>query len=139
MHQKIRQTFLAASTLLLGLAGCGTDTNTENNQVEATPQQESTENTEPNISTTLNGEKPMTLTGKVVFKPIEGGFYAIDGDDGQHYLPLNLPEEARKGGIKVTFTAQIKKNVVTIYNYGIPIEIISLDITDANGEPENTH
>lgn len=30
------------------------------------------------------------LHGTVVYKDIEGGFFAIDGDDGKTYDPINL-------------------------------------------------
>ncbi|XOV77816.1 MAG: hypothetical protein ACFHVJ_12775 [Aestuariibacter sp.] len=81
--------------------------------------------------------KFVELSGKVVFKTFEGGFYAIDGDDGKKYLPLNLPEHAQKAGIKVAMQVEIKAGIMTIYNYGIPIEIQELTITDANPQDDN--
>jgi hypothetical protein len=37
-----------------------------------------------------------------VYKDMEGGFFAIDGDDGKTYDPINLPDSFKINGLKVT-------------------------------------
>ena len=36
------------------------------------------------------------IMGTVAYKNIEGGFHAIDGDDGTKYDPINLPNHTEK-------------------------------------------
>ena len=65
--------------------------------------------------------------GTVSYKEFEGGFWAIDADDGRKFLPLTLPETFRQDGLKVTVEANEKPDVVDIYMYGTPIEIVTID------------
>lgn len=67
------------------------------------------------------------ITGTVSHKNFEGGFFAIDADDGKRYDPISLPEQFRKDGLKVKVTARLKPNAVSFHMYGSIIEI--LDIT----------
>jgi len=66
------------------------------------------------------------ITGTVVYKSIEGGFYAIDADDGRKYDPINLPENFRKDGLKVKLTARLKRDAVSFHMYGSIIEVVSI-------------
>ncbi len=100
-----------------------------------------TEDTEPNVpepNVTEPNEPPSTdipkrppkdtfeITGTVVYKSIEGGFYAIDGDNGRKYNPINLPEEFKKDGLKVKLTARLKKDAVSFQMYGSIIEVVNI-------------
>ena len=66
------------------------------------------------------------ITGTVVYRDIEGGFYAIDAEDGSKYEPMNLPESFRKDGLKVKVTAQLKTDVMGFYMYGSVIEVVDI-------------
>ncbi|UCE49584.1 MAG: hypothetical protein JSW47_05455 [Phycisphaerales bacterium] len=66
------------------------------------------------------------ITGTVVFKNIEGGFFAIDGDDGRKYDPIDLPENFRKDGMKVKLTARLKRDAVSFHMYGSIIEVVNI-------------
>jgi len=41
------------------------------------------------------------VTGKVVYQKIEGGFWGIQGDDGQNYLPEAMPKDFQTEGMRV--------------------------------------
>jgi heat shock protein HslJ len=69
-------------------------------------------------------------TGTVTYFDLEGGFYGIVGSDQTHYLPLNLPPEFEKDGIKVSFTAVKETEVMTIQMWGTPIRILSIRTAD---------
>lgn len=99
--------------------------------------------TEPNVrepSATEPNEPPSTevptmppkdtfeITGTVVYKNIEGGFFAIDADDGRKYDPINLPEEFRKDGLKVKLTARLKRDAVSFHMYGAIIEVVNIAV-----------
>ncbi|BBO71285.1 hypothetical protein DSCA_52150 [Desulfosarcina alkanivorans] len=72
------------------------------------------------------GSDPFEIQGTIVRKDMEGGFYAIDGDDGRNYYPANLSESFRKDGLKVSVTARLKKDAMGIHMYGTTIEVVKI-------------
>ncbi len=71
-------------------------------------------------------KETFSTTGVIKYIPIEGGFYGIVSDEREKYLPLNLPDEFKKEGLRVWFTAKPKKEIGTIYQWGLPIEILEI-------------
>ena len=65
----------------------------------------------------------ISLDGTVTYVDLEGGFYGINADDGQAYLPLDLDTHFQKDGLRVRFKAR-KDSVATAQQWGIPIRII---------------
>lgn len=59
---------------------------------------------------------------------LEGGFYGLEAKDGRKFLPLNLPEEFRKNGLKIRVRGKIQKGIVTAYMWGTPLEILEIEI-----------
>lgn len=72
----------------------------------------------------------LNITGTIVFKTLEGGFFAIDGDDGGQYNPLNLNESFRKNGLRVKVVAELQPEMMSMYNYGKIVEIKDIMIID---------
>ena len=66
------------------------------------------------------------IQGTVVYQDIEGGFFAIDSEDGRKYNPVNLPESYRKEGLQVKITARPGKDAMSIHMYGAIIEILEI-------------
>jgi hypothetical protein len=66
------------------------------------------------------------IVGTVTYKNIEGGFYAIDGDNSKKYDPINLPESFRKDGLKVKVTARLKNDAMSFHMYGTIIEVVNI-------------
>jgi hypothetical protein len=66
------------------------------------------------------------ILGTVVYKDLEGGFFAIDGDDGSKYNPSSLPESFRKDGLEVTVTARLMRHGMSIHLYGSIIEVVNI-------------
>ncbi|UUX91450.1 YgdI/YgdR family lipoprotein [Methanoplanus endosymbiosus] len=64
--------------------------------------------------------------GTVTYVDLEGGFYGIISNDGTKYYPLNLGEDIKKDGLKVRFLADTKDDIMTVQQWGIPVEIISI-------------
>ena len=56
-------------------------------------------------STTISDADTFELRGTIVLKDLAGDFFAIDGDDGRTYDPINLPEEFKKSALNVNVTA----------------------------------
>jgi hypothetical protein len=73
----------------------------------------------------------VAFTGTVQHIDIEGGFYAIRGDDGVTYDPLDLPSDFRVPGLRVRAVGVIRDDIATIRQVG-PV----LDIRDIRKLPE---
>ncbi|OQX55879.1 MAG: hypothetical protein B5M53_03620 [Candidatus Cloacimonas sp. 4484_209] len=74
-------------------------------------------------------EKVFSANGTIEYISLEGGFYGIVTDEGEKYLPLNLPEEFKKDGLRVWFKAKPKK-VTTNQMWGKPIEILEIKLRE---------
>ena len=74
-------------------------------------------------------EKTIIEIGTIKYIWLEGRFYGIITDKGGKYLPVNLPEEFKKDGLKVWFKARPKK-IVTIYQWGEPVEILETNFIE---------
>ena len=66
------------------------------------------------------------IVGTITYKNLEGGFYAIDGDNGRKYDPINLPESFRKDGLKVKVTARPRIDAMSLHMYGAIIEVVNI-------------
>jgi hypothetical protein len=67
-----------------------------------------------------------SFTGTVAWKTMESGFFAIDGDDGQGYEPINLPADFSVNGLRVQVVARERTDMASINMYGKIIEIIEI-------------
>ncbi len=61
--------------------------------------------------------------GTITYVDLEGGFYGIVGDDGEQYLPLELDSRYEADGMRILFVGELKTDVMTIYQWGTPVEI----------------
>jgi hypothetical protein len=64
--------------------------------------------------------------GTIIFLDLEGGFYGII-TNGNHYVPIKLPQEFEIDGLRVKFKAKIRKDLVSIHMWGILIELININ------------
>ena len=71
----------------------------------------------------------ISTNGTIKYVSLEGGFYGIESDKGEKYLPLNLPEEFKKDGLRVWFKAKPKR-VTGIYMWGKPVEILEIKLVE---------
>jgi hypothetical protein len=53
-------------------------------------------------------------TGVVLFFDVEGGFYAIRGDNKVTYGPTSLPAEFQRDGLRVRFVARLRGDLVGV-------------------------
>ncbi|WOF15211.1 DUF333 domain-containing protein [Methanoplanus sp. FWC-SCC4] len=104
---------IAIAVMATMFAGC----TGQDNQNPATP----TEDTEKIVK-----------TGTVTYIDLEGGFYGIIADDGTKYLPLNLDDYFKKDNLTVKFTATEKKDTMTVQQWGTPVEIEEMEISDVS-------
>jgi hypothetical protein len=71
---------------------------------------------------TRNGDL-VSGTGTVQWFALEGGFFAIRGDDGKVYDPINLPAAFARDGVKVRFSAKLRRDVGSIHMVGEIVEL----------------
>ncbi len=65
-------------------------------------------------------------TGTIKYINLEGGFYGIVGDSGQKLDPVNLKDEFKKDGLRVKFVYSLKKDKMSVHQWGETVEIISV-------------
>lgn len=71
-------------------------------------------------------ENALKAAGRVVHIPLEGGFFGIVADNGSKYLPLTLPEEFKKDGLRVKFEGNIRPDIAGIHQWGTYIEVTNI-------------
>ncbi|MCH8217790.1 MAG: hypothetical protein IH892_13580 [Planctomycetes bacterium] len=67
-----------------------------------------------------------TLTGTIVWKALEGGFFAIHSDDGKKYDPINLPDAMKQDGLRISVTVRPKKGAASFHMYGAIVELVDI-------------
>ena len=88
--------------------------------------------TPPSTETPDDASAPGLVSGvgTITFFDLEGGFYGLLADDGAKYDPLNLDEAFRQDGLRVRFRAQLRTGVMTIRQWGKPVEIQEMSRLD---------
>jgi len=66
------------------------------------------------------------IEGLVSHKQTEGGFWAIEANDGRQFTPPNFPKAFEKDHLKVTIRGNVRPDVVGIHMYGPSIEILEI-------------
>lgn len=69
--------------------------------------------------------KTIRIEGKIVYMPIEGGFWGVIDDKGNEWLPMDMPDELKKDGLMVILEVRKIKDAFSIYNWGMPVEILA--------------
>ena len=73
-----------------------------------------------NDGTTIKG------TGTISDYTLEGGFWAIRGDDNVTYDPINLDRSYWTQGLRVRFQAKLRNDLMNIHMAGPIVEIVSV-------------
>jgi hypothetical protein len=73
------------------------------------------------------GRETVRVDGTVHYFDLEGGFWAIKGDDGKTYDPMGgVPADYQKDGLRVHLVAKVRPDVGSIHMAGVMVEIISI-------------
>lgn len=75
------------------------------------------------------------ISGVVRHFDLEGGFFAIRGDDGVTYDPSNLAEEFRRDGLRVRVRARLRPDMGGIHMVGPIVDIIEIERDSAPADP----
>ncbi len=65
-------------------------------------------------------------TGTIRFYSLEGGFFAIRGDDQVTYDPLNLQDDFKRDGLRVRFRARIRSDMGGVHMVGPIVELLEI-------------
>ena len=112
---------------VVALVGCKGKTETSENIQTTEPNVPESNEPSSYTGTPAHPTDLIEIVGYVTYKNIEGGFYAIDADDGGKYDPINLPESFQKDGLKVKVTARKKKEAMSFHMYGTIIEVVNIE------------
>lgn len=107
--------FLLALLSVSGLTACaeGKDANTTK--------------TEPPEQMTTNDK---LYTGTIIYKQLEGGFFALITNDNQRFTLRHLPAEFRLDGLIVEIQGSVNKDIVTFTQFGEPLDVSSVTVLD---------
>jgi len=72
-------------------------------------------------------ETLIEIEGTVSYQDLEGGFFAIQGQDGKRYEPVNLPPPYREDGLKVWLQARPRPDMMSVRMYGVIIDVIEIE------------
>jgi hypothetical protein len=72
------------------------------------------------------GGTDIRITGVVTHVELEGGYYAIRGEDGVSYDPTNLPPEFQKDGLKVEAEARRRDDMMGIHQGGPIVQLVRI-------------
>jgi hypothetical protein len=68
------------------------------------------------------------VVGTVHYYSIEGGFWAVRGDDGVTYDPMNgLPPTVQREKLRVTMVVKIRNDLGGIHMVGPIVEVIRIE------------
>lgn len=70
--------------------------------------------------------KRETLSGTIIYENLEGGIWAIKGQNGAILTPINMPEQLKHKGKKVKVTIK-RVDMMTMTMFGDPVKIISFE------------
>jgi hypothetical protein len=57
---------------------------------------------------------------------VEGGFFAISGDNNITYDPINLPEDMKQDGLPVTYRVKLLPDRVSTHMVGPIVEVVEI-------------
>jgi ABC-type glycerol-3-phosphate transport system substrate-binding protein len=67
------------------------------------------------------------VSGTVRYFTLEGGFWAVRGDDGVTYDPMNgLTPEFQRENLRVTLVAKVRNDMGGIHMVGPIVEVLSI-------------
>jgi hypothetical protein len=77
----------------------------------------------------------VTIAGVIRHFDLEGGFFAIRGDDGVTYDPSNLSEDFRRDGLRVRARVRLRPDMGGIHMVGPIVDIIEIERDSAVPDP----
>ena len=74
-----------------------------------------------------------TGQGTVRYIELEGGFFGIITESGDHLLPENLPSELQVDGLRVTYSGMTCGPAPNVRMWGTPVLLVRIDAIESEG------
>jgi len=65
---------------------------------------------------------------QIVALPFEGGHFGLTDDQGNEYLPIDLPPQLRRAGLTINCDIEVITHMSSLINWGVPVRIKSFEI-----------
>lgn len=138
MRNNSAKTLIALIAVPFFLVGCNekasedideTATSSAPTGIEATPAEQTVAPVEIEKSET-SGMAETTLVGTIIYKAIEGGFFAFIDESGAHYTLHNLEAVHKKDGLIVRISGTPQPDMMTITQFGTVFKVSNVEVLD---------
>ncbi len=138
MRNNSAKTLIALIAVPFFLVGCNekasedideTATSSAPTGIEATPAEQTIAPVETEKSDT-SGMAETTLVGTIIYKAIEGGFFAFIDESGAHYTLHNLEAVHKKDGLIVRISGTPQPDMMTITQFGTVFKVSNVEVLD---------
>jgi len=84
-----------------------------------------------------NAKGEMTMKGSIIYKDLEGGFYAFIAENGDRYTLHGLDETYQKNGLVVEVKGTPKSDMMTFTQFGTVLQVSSVKVLDTSKVIDN--
>ncbi|WP_269520437.1 ribose-phosphate pyrophosphokinase [Alteromonas sp. BMJM2] len=137
---------LLVLTALLSLSACTEeDKNVESTMYEKQEPKTDKMKAQENLPTELKAEPvtqaeakevslndSVTLKGSIIYKELEGGFFAFITEDGDRFTLHGLDKEYHQNGLIVEIEGVTKPEMMTITQFGTVLEVLNVKVLDTS-------
>ena len=74
----------------------------------------------------------MTLTGQIIYKQLEGGFYGFVTNNGDKYMPSGLKSEYLQNGLIVELKVELMPDMLTFQQFGDVVKVLEVKVLDTS-------
>ena len=84
-----------------------------------------------------NAKGEVTMKGSIIYKDLEGGFYAFIAENGDRYTLHGLDETYQKNGLIVELKGTPKPDMMTFTQFGTVLQVTSVKVLDTSKVIDN--
>ena len=84
-----------------------------------------------------NAKGEVTMKGSIIYKDLEGGFYAFIAENGDRYTLHGLDETYQKNGLVVEVKGTPKPDMMTFTQFGTVLQVSSVKVLDTSKVIDN--
>jgi len=84
-----------------------------------------------------NAKDEVTMKGSIIYKDLEGGFYAFIAENGDRYTLHGLDETYQKNGLIVEVKGTPKPDMMTFTQFGTVLQVTSVKVLNTSKVIDN--
>ena len=84
-----------------------------------------------------NAKGEVSMKGSIIYKDLEGGFYAFIAENGDRYTLHGLDETYQKNGLIVEIKGTPKPDLMTFTQFGTVLQVSSVKVLDTSKVIDN--